>query len=314
MWKVLSLDQFIEKARKKHSNKYNYSKVNYIRGDKKVTIICPDHGEFEQTPGNHLAGRGCIKCRNEYNSKFNLFTTEQFIKRSKVIHNNKYDYSKSIYSGKRNLINIICPVHGEFSQLAGNHLQGRGCSKCHFDNKKLTTEQFIERANKVHNNKYIYSKVIYKGCFNKLNILCPIHGEFEQVSNYHLQGNGCPKCDSSKGENIIRSLLDKHNIQYIQEYRIPDQIYKFRYDFYLQELNVLIEFHGKQHFKPIEYFGGIETFNYIRKNDLFKKELAKLSNIPLIEFNYKHLQKFSEKEFEELIINSITKLVKKSYD
>lgn len=119
---------------------------------------------------------------------------------------------------------------------------------------KKSQEYFIQKARKVHNNKYDYSKVNYINTRTKVTIICPDHGEFQQTPNGHLSYNGCYKCKSSIGELTIKAILDKHNISYIQEYRIPNQIYRFRYDFYLTEYKLLIEFHGKQHYEYIPYF------------------------------------------------------------
>ena len=313
MKKQLTLQEFIEKAKQRHGNKFNYSKVIYFKTHSKVCIICPVHGEFWQTPANHLAGRGCIKCRNEYNSEFNLFTLEEFINKAKVIHGDKYDYSKVIYLGKRSLVSLICPVHGEFQQLAGNHLQGRGCRKCNFEKFKLnhptrlSTEEFIKRSKTLHGKKYDYSKAVYNHSKNKIIITCPEHGEFEQVAIDHLRGCGCPACNFSKGELALEEIFKKHNINYKPQFMLPH--YTYEYDFYLPDLNILIEFHGIQHYEPVEYFGGIDEFKKILERDAFKRSLAREYGIPLIEIHYKNLE-LSINEFEYLILKTIKKVRK----
>ncbi len=122
MAKKLTTQEFIEKAKQVHSNKYNYFKVDYIDSKTKVIITCPIHGDFFQAPAKHLEGRGCPKC----------FTgdTNAFIEKARQIHGDKYDYSKSAYQGRHSRIIITCPVHGDFTQEVGNHLQGSGCPKC----------------------------------------------------------------------------------------------------------------------------------------------------------------------------------------
>lgn len=109
---------FIRKALKVHGNWYDYSKVEYKGSRTKVTIICPIHKDFEQTPTNHLNDKGCNKCGNLNRGKYHVLTTQTFIERSKSIHNNKYDYSKVNYINNRTKICIICPEHGEFWQKA----------------------------------------------------------------------------------------------------------------------------------------------------------------------------------------------------
>ena len=110
---------FIEKAKAVHGDKYDYSKVEYVKAKEKVCIICQEHGEFWQTPNNHLRGEGCPFC---YGSK--KLTTEEFISKAKQIHGNKYDYSNVNYVNKYTKVCIICPEHGEFWQKPSNHLKG----------------------------------------------------------------------------------------------------------------------------------------------------------------------------------------------
>lgn len=118
--------EFIEKSRAVHGSKYNYTQVSYLNNKTLVKIICNIHGSFNQLPLNHLNGMGCNKCKYENQ----LLTTAQFTKRSNIIHNNEYDYSKSNYLGHKYKIMIICKKHGKFNQLAGDHLSGSGCPSC----------------------------------------------------------------------------------------------------------------------------------------------------------------------------------------
>ena len=129
-------EQFLEQCLNKFGSKYDYSKVEYINTKTKVCIICPIHGEFWQTPEQHLKGKGCPKCLGK-----NL-TTQDWIKQANIIHNNKYIYSKTNFKKGHEKVIITCPIHGDFEQQAtcpvhGDfeqipyvHLQGSGCSKC----------------------------------------------------------------------------------------------------------------------------------------------------------------------------------------
>lgn len=117
--------EFVEDAKKKHGSKYDYSKVEYTNNSTKVCIICPEHGEFWQTPNKHLRGDGCPMCR--INKKL---TQTNFIERAKIVHENKYDYSQVKYVNERTKVCIICPEHGEFWQTPAAHLLGNGCPKC----------------------------------------------------------------------------------------------------------------------------------------------------------------------------------------
>ena len=144
---------FIEKAKQIHNDKYNYSKVNYVNSRTKVCIICPEHGEFWQTPHNHLKGYGCTKCGKE-KSHLPKITTEDFIAKSKEIHGNKYDYSKACYKTCDTKVCIICPEHGEFWQTPSNHINGSGCPKCANEKRKNAllkdTKLFIDAATLIH--------------------------------------------------------------------------------------------------------------------------------------------------------------------
>jgi len=188
--KKLTKEEFIEKAKKVHGDKYEYSEVKYINNSTKVCIICPKHDKFEQTPSNHLKGKGCPKCvgRNK--------TTEEWIEKTKQVHEDRYDYSKVRYIGTHKKVCIICPIHGEFLQTPKNHSKGIGCPKCG-GSEKLTKEEFIEKAKQVHGDRYDYSKVVYENARRKVIVICPEHGEFLQTPTSHLDNKGCPKCSNN---------------------------------------------------------------------------------------------------------------------
>ena len=192
------LEEFIERAKAVHGDKYDYSKVEYINCDTKVCIICPEHGEFWQIPYSHTVGNGCPECGRIKSNKSRSLDNSFFITKAKTIHGDRYDYSKVEYINNRAKLCIICPEHGEFWQSAGSHLNGSGCPECANVKKKnrynLSTEEFIERAKATHGNKYDYSKVIYKNAKTKVCIICPEHGEFWQEAYSHIVGNGCPDC------------------------------------------------------------------------------------------------------------------------
>ena len=121
-------------------------------------------------------------------------TKEEFIAKAKLVHGDKYDYSKVEYVGALTKVCIICPKHGEFCQEANSHLRGQGCPKCKYEKQTCTTDEFIAKAKKIHGDKYDYSKVEYVNDRTKVCIICPKHGEFWQTPNHHLSGCGCPKC------------------------------------------------------------------------------------------------------------------------
>lgn len=130
MCKRLTREEIIQKARKKHGDKYDYSKLEYINYHSKVRIICPVHGEFEQRLQAHLDGQGCPKCGVNTRVTKRTLTKEEFINRAKEKHGDKYDYSKVEYINIRTKVRIVCPIHGEFLQVPYKHLKGNGCEIC----------------------------------------------------------------------------------------------------------------------------------------------------------------------------------------
>ena len=189
-----SKKDFITKARKIHGDKYDYSNVDYVNNYTKVCIICPKHGEFLQTPSNHLSGKGCPKCKADKTRERLILSKEGFIKKARLVHGNKYDYSKVEYVNNITKVCIICPEHGEVWQTPNHHLSGCGCHKCGGEKQTSTKEKFIKKAKEIHGDKYDYSKVDYSNAHTKVCIICPNHGEFWQTPNNHLRGHGCPKC------------------------------------------------------------------------------------------------------------------------
>ena len=200
--KLKTTEQFIIDTKNIHENKYDYSLVDYKHSKSKVKIICPIHGEFEQTPNNHLKGYGCPKCAGDKQRILNQSNTEEFLTKANLIHGDKYDYSLVDYVKSSIKVKIICPIHGVFEQTPNNHLKGKGCQKCGVDKtrilKQSNREEFVTKADKIHGDKYDYSLVEYKHCMKKIKIICPEHGVFEQSPNNHLSGRGCPICKREK--------------------------------------------------------------------------------------------------------------------
>ena len=196
----LSKEEFIKKANEVHYGKYNYDKVEYKDAHTKVCVLCKDHGEFWQVPYSHLNGNGCPKCSGVYSP-----TTEEWIVSARKVHGDKYDYNKVEYNGAFTKVCIICPEHdhGEFWQIPNAHINGHGCPKCANEAKgeycRLSKEDFIKKAHKVHGGKYYYDKVDYVNNNTKVCIICHKHGEFWQRPADHKRGIACPKC---KGEDL----------------------------------------------------------------------------------------------------------------
>lgn len=299
----ITQEQFIEQAQDIHNNKYDYSKVKYVNKNTKVCIICPKHGEFWQTPSNHLMGKGCILCAGVFKK-----TTEQFISDAVKKYGNKYDYSKSKYTGANIKLEIICPEHGEFWQTPAHHLFGEECPECSkknaHDKQRKTLEQFISEANLIHNNKYDYSKSEYVNYHTKLEIICPKHGSFWQEPACHISAKeGCPECKISKGENKIAEILNKYNIKFEIQKKFSNccNNRELPFDFYLPDYNLCIEYQGGQHFFSVDWFGGKTEFDKRIKNDAIKKEWCfKEENPKLLEITFEEFDNVEEILIKEL--------------
>lgn len=288
-----SQNSFIQKAIIKHGDKYDYSQVNYINSLTPVKIKCIKHNIiFEQQPASHIRGRGCPDCGNERTGESKkIYTTDIFINKIKEKQGDKWDYSQLEYKDFDTKVKLICPDHGEFYKYPRDLISKiTGCPSCCVKNTPYIIEEFVEKANIIHNNKYDYSNTVYTKAGNKIIIICPIHGKFEQKAYHHLQGCGCPICDSSKGEEKIASYLKELGIFAKKEYKIPTNDYK--YDFFLPFYNVFIEFHGQQHFEYNPFFHKSKEHFFKRfLEDKEKEELVKQVKGKLIIVNYIHLEK-----------------------
>ena len=272
-----------------------------------VTVRCVIHNHIFRTKPNWLhAGTGCQKCYDERRGDTLRKSTESFIEEARKIHGDKYDYSKVVYDGNKKKVCIICPEHGEFWQTPNKHISSKqGCPKC--SSKNITTEEWIDKANKIHNNKYDYSKVEYKNNKTKVCIICPKHGEFWQTPDKHIQGEGCPICNNSRMELSLRKYLDENEIPYVQQ-KCFNWLGKKKLDFYLTSHNVAIECQGRQHFVPINHFGGLDGFRKRLRNDIAKYEECKENNVKLIYvINDKDIKKTKNRKFLNIYNENIIK-------
>lgn len=301
--KKITNEEIIQRFREVHGDRYDYSKVIYKGRHTKVCIICPIHGEFWQTPGNHLNGHKCPKCA-EKRKNSRTITAEEYKKRYyEKFGDSGYDLSLTEYVNTKKKIKVICHEetdgveHGFFYTKPYDLMKGRGCPKCyekrrgkwHFSN----TEEFIMKARKIHGNKYDYSKVEYRGVKTKVCIICPMHGEFWQTPNDHLSGKGCSHCKESKMEKEVGKILIEKNVLF-ETQKTFDWLKmnsgKHQYiDFYLPEYNVAIECQGQQHFIPTTFGGdydGNEMLEKTKNRDKNKHKLCTEHGIKLYYINF----------------------------
>jgi len=227
-------ETFINKAKNIHGDKYDYSKTEYINSTTKIIIICNIHGEFLAYPNTHLQGVCCAKCSFDRKK----ITQNEYIDKCKLYHGDKYDYSKTEYNGWNKNVTLTCLEHGDFN-IRANYISVRGCQKCGFkklsDSHKKTTHKSkyykgninykpkkvyttsdfkIDSINK-HNDRYDYSLVDFKNKKTKVQIICDVHGIFEQIPYRHVIGAGCPKCVNKKSQyQFIKECNEKHNYEY----------------------------------------------------------------------------------------------------
>lgn len=215
-------NEFIEESKRVHGNKFDYSKVEYKNENTPVCIICPEHGEFWQTPHSHLLGNGCRKCSDKINGKLKRISLEEFIRKSKEIHENRYDYSKVDYESTDKKVCIICPEHGEFWQTPHNHIsQHQGCPKCsrsHMENDvhKLLTENGIDFVEQKKFDWLKYKKKLSLDFFiESLNIAIECQGE-QHFARFRYTEDTDEKLNLRiKRDLIKKELCQKHGIKLI---------------------------------------------------------------------------------------------------
>lgn len=275
--------EFLDKAISVHGNKYDYSLVDYKNCKEKIKIICPIHGIFEQTPDNHLSGRGCQKC-----SKNLKLDVKEFIKKAKEIHGEKYDYSLVKYKSSKEKVVIICPIHGIFQQEPESHLRGCDCKLCVIDSQKKKNFVFVNELIKIHGDKYDYSLVDYINSRTKVKIICKEHGIFEIRPAHILSGQNCNKCSCiiSKAEIELKDFIKSINITIIENSKSiipPNEL-----DIFIPSHNIAIEFNGlywhSELFKDKNYHlnktiqcekQNIRLIHIFEDEWLFKKDIVK---------------------------------------
>lgn len=311
-------EEFIKESRLIHGNRYDYSKVEYINQLTRVCIICPEHGEFWQTPKQHLRGRGCYACYKERDKingrkshKHNhkswkfirgedcanpnaKFSKNDFIRYATEKWGGKYDYSLVEYTGYKEKVDIICPKHGIFRQTPHNHLRACGCTGCNSEKKRIafsqTREQFIEKAKKVFNNRYTYDNVDYINNKTHVLITCRKHGDFPCTPANHLKGRGCPICKSEnyvyeeRLYDLLRTVFKTEQI--IRQFKPVWLTNNKSIDFFIPDFNMAIEHQGSQHFKPVDFFGGLQKHLRCAELDEEKKSECDENGVILLYFSY----------------------------
>ena len=284
-------ESFIKRARALYGDAYDYSKVHYVAMREKVTIVCPKHGEFSVSASNFLNGYACKRCGYERNAMASRKSVEQFIKEAKQVHGDRYDYSLVEYKNTGTPVAIKCKKHGVFMQIPDVHLNGHNCPKCALEdlkNPRMSNDTFVQKAKAIHGEEYDYSECKYAGAKKPVRVICKKHGGFDIVAHQHLRGFGCPYCKSPRGEIAIRTYLERNNIKFERQKVFAGCKYKklLRFDFFLPDHNLCVEFQGNQHYKPIGIWGGEAALARQITKDNIKRKYCAENDIGLLEIKY----------------------------
>jgi Zn finger protein HypA/HybF involved in hydrogenase expression len=290
---ALDYPEFLERAARVHEGQYQYVENSYKNYTTKMKIFCSKHGFFEQTPHSHISmNSGCPKCGTIKASMSNQKGLKVVLNMFKSIHGNRYKYDESTYKNVTTKMQIMCQRHGWFEQKPYHHYGGAGCNDCAIEGvhekQKIDFKEFIARSIETHGARYNYIKADFIDIFTPVKISCKTHGDFFQKPRNHYRGAGCPKCQSSRGENIIRLILEELNILSEEQKTFDDLIYKgrLRCDFYLPNHNVVIEYNGLQHYEPVSIFGGTEALRQTQKRDLAKYKYLIEKGIQIVIVRY----------------------------
>jgi hypothetical protein len=309
--KKINTEIFILKAKKLNGDKFNYDLVEYVNSYLKVKIKCNTcHKIFLQKPHSHLSGRKCMICfHNKYRSN-----TEEFILKAKKIHEDKYNYDLVEYVNSVFKVKIKCNICKIiFMQSPLSHLSGHGCISCGNNLNRSNTDEFIIKSRKVHGDLYNYDLVEYINNATKVRIICNMcNNEFLQRPDHHyIDRHGCSVCIQSNGENKVKFILDNLKKEFIYQKVFDDlkDIRHLKFDFYLTLLNLLIEYDGEGHYKPI--YGKTpeekqKNFEDCQRRDKIKNEWAKANNIPLLRIPYLDFHRIPEL-IEEFILQHTNK-------
>lgn len=291
MKKLTTLD-FVQKSLLIHDSKYTYKETNYVNNKTKVVITCPDHGNFNQLPGNHLKGAGCPHCHNLLRPTYKRYSTDDFTIKAAALHSSKYTYDKVVYLKSDVKVTITCPIHGDFEQTPAMHLSGNGCPLC-AKNKKLAVEDFVKKSNNVHNNVYNYDKVVIESAHSKVVITCQHHGDFEQTPSSHLAGRGCPLCAKSGYK------VSKPGMLYILKIKDYDNLYKIG----ITNLTVSKRFSKTEQTKidtlfTKQFANGKECLD--KETELLQRFSSNKANLTILESGNTELVYLTEKEVTDL--------------
>ena len=262
-------EKFIQKSREVWGYKYDYSKVEYIDALTQVTIIY-NGKHYRQTPTKHLQGKNC-------ENQIKKMSTEEFIEKSKLIWgDHRFEYTKCEYTDSHSKIILFDNEKKEWvEQAAKSHLSG-------YEVIKYGDKKFKEICNLKHDFKYNYSNFTYHGMNSFIELECKIHGKFNIKCASHFYGSLCTKCNEFFFNKNANRFLKNYNIVFERQ----KEFNNCYYDYFIPSLNTIIDFQEKNHFEPVEYFGGLEAHSKLKQNDLIKSQYCEENYINLIRIRY----------------------------
>lgn len=272
-------ESFIEALKETNPHNLDFSQVEFTGTKQRIKLKCLDCGfEFESIAKDVLEKQtGCNKCRINKLKVQRVKPWSEVEAGFRIKHGNLYRYDDTTYISSMKDMKMFCSKHGEFWQTPNNHMYNNGCYKCGRDSCKkkraFSEEEFITKANEIHNSFYKYVAGTYQSCNSKMDIICPKHGLFNQVAGDHLQGHGCVKCFSriSGPQEELEKFINDLGIKTVSEYRLASGKYL---DIFCPELHLGFEHNGlKWH---TEQYGKDWTYHLNKTLD------AEAENIRLI--------------------------------
>jgi len=251
MPKKQTTQEFKDKGNIAHNNFYNYDKSIYVKAKQELIITCPIHGDFKQQPYVHTGQKcGCPECGLERTSQKRSFSLDDTLIECIKVHKGFYTYNNVLdYTTRSRKYNITCPIHGDFTQVIGEHMSGKGCPKCGDIRGgikgRLSQEEVMRRIHKSHGKRYSYPNFKYINDKQVIDIVCEKHGVFLQPVGNHMKGHGCKDCarvNPSKGEIEMREFLQRHVELNHSNRNILDK--KAELDIFIPKLKTAIEFNG----------------------------------------------------------------------
>lgn len=256
----LTLDTFKNRMHELYGDKYTFVWSDYKNKQSMIRFTCKEHGEQRRSVTGLLDGKGCAYCNGK-------FYPPDWIKNARAVHGEKYEYDESRPPRlASDYIRYKCPVHGWQETRYDCHVkQGCGCALCVGVVNKLSADErklmWIENCKKRYPGKYSYRAVVYVNNDTPVKIYCKEHHlTFETTPDTHLRGaGGCPLCTKSVGEVEIYKWLSEHDVPFETQKKLPNEnmFCKRHYlvaDFYMPDINLIIEMNGEQHYQYVEHF------------------------------------------------------------